>query len=248
MGNTLKGKVALITGASRGIGREIAIDMGKEGALIAINYKEDDKGAEDTLRFLKNYGIFTKAYKGDVKEYAFSEKMIHSVINDFGGLDVLVNNAGISKTGLFMDMTERDYNEVMDVNFKGVFNCSNAAVKHMLNKKSGCIINISSIWGNAGASCEVLYSAAKGAVNSFTKALGKELAPSNIRVNAIAPGVIDTVMNSNLSAEERESLKQEIPFMRFGKSEEVGKLAVFLASENSSYITSQVITIDGGFL
>lgn len=246
LNNILEGKVALVTGASRGIGREIAIELGKAGALIAINYKEDDEGAKKTIDLLKTKGIFSKAYKGDVKNFSYSKKMIGNVISDFGKLDILVNNAGIAKVGLFMDMTEEDYNEVMDINFKGIFNCSNAAVKYMLPKKTGCIINISSIWGNNGASCEVLYSASKGAVNAFTKALGKELAPSNIRVNAIAPGVIDTSMNNNLSEEEKENLKQEIPLMRFGKSDDIGKLAVFLASENSSYITSQIITIDGG--
>lgn len=246
MNNILEGKVALVTGASRGIGREIAIELGKAGALIAINYKEDDEGAKKTIDLLKTKGIFSKAYKGDVKNFSYSKKMIGNVISDFGKMDILVNNAGIAKVGLFMDMTEEDYNEVMDINFKGIFNCSNAAVKYMLPKKTGCIINISSIWGNNGASCEVLYSASKGAVNAFTKALGKELAPSNIRVNAIAPGVIDTSMNNNLSEEEKENLKQEIPLMRFGKSDDIGKLAVFLASENSSYITSQIITIDGG--
>lgn len=243
----LNGKVALITGASRGIGKHIALEMGKAGALLALNYKEDEKGTVETLRLLKNLGVYVKAYKGDVASFSSSSEIVDSVIKDFGKLDILVNNAGISRTGLFIDMTEQDCNEVMETNFKGVFNCSSAAVKHMINRKEGSIINISSIWGNVGASCEVLYSASKGAVNSFTKALAKELAPSNIRVNAIAPGVIDTDMNNNLTVSEKKELCNEIPMLRFGKSEEIGKAAVFLASEMSNYITGQVITIDGGF-
>lgn len=145
-------------------------------------------------------------------------------------------------------MSEEDWNSLIDINLKGVINCSHYALKYMLSKKSGSIINISSIWGNTGASCEVIYSATKGAVNSFTKALARELAPSNIRVNAIAPGVIDTEMNKHLSEEEKASLKLEIPMMKFGSGEDVGKVAVFLASEASKYITGQVITVDGGMI
>lgn len=246
--NTLKGKVALVTGASRGIGRHIAIEMAKEGAAVAVNYLKDENGIKETLALLNNEGAYAKAYKTDVRNFEAVRDMIESVIKCFGKIDILVNNAGISKIGLFMDQCETDYNEIFDANFRSVFNCTNAAVKYMVDKKKGCIINISSIWGNAGASCEVLYSASKGAVNSFTKAIGKELAPSNIRVNAISPGVIDTSMNSTFSDEDIKSLKDEIPMMRFGKSDEIGKLAVFLASDNASYITSQIITIDGGML
>lgn len=247
MEKVLTGKVAFITGASRGIGKHIAFEMGKEGAIVAINYKEDQNGAKETVRLLKEHGIYAKAYKGDVSSFSASAEMVNSIVNDFGKIDILVNNAGISKTGLFIDFEEEDYNIVMDTNFRGVFNCTSAAVKYMINKKEGSIINISSIWGNIGASCEVLYSASKGAVNSFTRALAKELAPSSIRVNAIAPGVIDTSMNDNLNVSEKEELKNEIPLLRFGESEEIGKVAVFLASDNSSYITGQVITADGGF-
>lgn len=248
MEKVLRGKVAFITGASRGIGKHIALEMGKEGAMVAINYRDDNAGAEETVKFLRENGIYAKAYKGNIGNFKCSVEIVDSVIKDFGKLDILVNNAGISKNGLFIDMTEEDYDEVMETNMKGVFNCSSAAVKYMLHKREGSIINISSIWGKSGAACEVLYSASKGAVDSFTKALAKELAPSNIRVNAIAPGVIDTSMNNNLHSFEKEALINEIPMQRFGKSSEIGKVAVFLASDNSSYITGQVITADGGFI
>jgi len=244
----LDGKVVLVTGSSRGIGRHIAIEMAKEGASIAINYLKDEVGAKGTLMILNREGVYAKEYRVDVRDFEAVTAMMKDIIENFGKIDVLINNAGVSKIGLFMDHCESDYNEVFDANFKSVFNCTNAVIKYMLEKKKGSIINISSIWGNVGASCEVLYSASKGAINSFTKALGKELAPSNIRVNAISPGVIDTSMNSVFSDEDIKNIKEEIPMMRFGRCDEIGKLAVFLASDNSSYITSQIITIDGGML
>jgi 3-oxoacyl-[acyl-carrier protein] reductase len=248
LSNILSGKVALVTGSSRGIGRHIAIEMAKEGASIAINYLKDDNGAKETLELLNNEGIYAKAYKVDIRNFNDAKAMVEDVVNHFGKIDILVNNAGISKIGLFMDQCELDYNETFNSNFKSVFNCTNAAVRYMIERKTGCIINISSIWGNVGASCEVLYSASKGAINSFTKALGKELAPSNIRVNAISPGVIDTKMNSMFSEENIKNMEEEIPMMRFGRSDEIGKLAAFLASDNASYITSQIITADGGMI
>lgn len=248
MNEILKGKVVLVTGSSRGIGRSIAIEMAKSGAMVAINYMLDEVGAEETLNDIKNMGAYSRKYKADVRSFKDSEEMIGNIVKDFGKIDVLVNNAGISNIGLFIDNVEEDYEHILNSNFKSVYNCTHGVLKNMIERKCGVIINISSIWGNVGASCEVLYSASKGAINSFTKALGKELAPSNIRVNAIAPGVIDTSMNKYFSEEETKVLKEEIPMERFGKGEEVGKLAVFLASEDSSYITSKIITIDGGLL
>lgn len=157
-----------------------------------------------------------------------------------------MNNAGVSKIGLFTDMTEQDWDDVMNTNLKGVFNCCHQAVKYMLSQKSGSIINISSIWGNYGGSCEVLYSASKGGINAFTKALAKELAPSGIRVNAIAPGVIDTDMNECFTAQDRQLILEDIPMQRFGQAEDVAKLATYLASDDANYITAQIITVDGG--
>ncbi|MDD3224664.1 MAG: SDR family oxidoreductase [Clostridium sp.] len=248
MSGKLNGKVALVTGSSRGIGRAIAVELAKQGSYVAVNYKTDLEGSLETAKLIKSIYGFTKIYKADVGNFNETKNMIENIINDFGKIDILVNNAGISKIGLFMDTNEEEYDCIMNSNFKSMYNCTKCVLDNMISRKSGNIINISSMWGNVGSSCEVLYSASKGAVNSFTKALGKELAPSNIRVNAIAPGVIDTKMNSELSEDEMKELICEIPYERIGKPLEVGKLAAYLASEDSSYITSQIITIDGGML
>jgi len=244
----LSGKIALVTGASRGIGKSIALELSKAGAVVIVNYRKDEKGAMDTLKLIKESGNYGECIKADVRYYNDVYSMTYKIIKKYGNIDILVNNAGVSKTGLFIDMTEDEWNELLDINLKGVINCCHCVLNHMVSKKSGNIINISSIWGNTGASCEAIYSATKGAINGFTKALAKELAPSNIRVNAIAPGVIDTQMNNNLSKEEKEALKLEIPMMRFGNGEDIAKLAVFLSSENSKYITGQIITVDGGMI
>lgn len=242
----LKGKVAIVTGASRGIGKGIAIELAKAGACVVINYKSNDEAAEITLREISELGAYALKIKGDVSDYEFSKQLIRTTIEKLGKVDILVNNAGISKVGLFMDEEPAEWDNILNVNLKGTINCSHSVVREMIKQKSGVIINISSMWGNVGASCEVIYSASKGAINSFTKALAKELAPSGIRVNAIAPGVIDTEMNSWLSLKERQLLASEIPMMKFGEVQDVGKLVTFLVSENSKYITGQVITIDGG--
>ncbi|MBZ9633943.1 elongation factor P 5-aminopentanone reductase [Clostridium sp. FP1] len=242
----LKGKVAIVTGGSRGIGKGIAIELAKAGACVVINYKSNDVAAEKTMQEISEIGAYALKIKGDVSDYEFSKKLIKTTVEKLGKIDILINNAGISKVGLFMDATPSEWDGILNVNLKGAINCSHNAVKEMIKQKSGSIINISSMWGNVGASCEVIYSASKGAINSFTKALAKELAPSNIRVNAIAPGVIDTEMNSWLTEDDRESLVAEIPMMKFGEVEDVGMLVTFLAGENSKYITGQIITIDGG--
>lgn len=245
---TLKGKVAIVTGGSRGIGKGIAIELAKAGCCLVINYKSNDEAAEKTMQEIKEMGAYAIKIKGDVSDYKFSKEMIKITLEKLGKVDILINNAGISKVGLFMDATSQELDDVLNVNLKGVINCSHNVVKEMIKQKSGSIINISSMWGEVGASCEVIYSASKGAINAFTKALAKELAPSNIRVNAIAPGVIDTQMNSFLTKGERESLVNEIPMMKFGEVRDVGMLVTFLASENSKYITGQVVTIDGGMI
>ncbi|MFQ9511365.1 MAG: SDR family oxidoreductase, partial [Lachnospiraceae bacterium] len=183
----------------------------------------------------------------DVGDYDFCKSMFASIQKHFGTVDVLVNNAGISYIGLFQDMKPEDWNRVLQVNLNSVFNCSNLAIPGMLQKKSGKIINISSVWGVAGASCEVAYSAAKGGLNAFTKALAKELAPSNIKVNAIACGAIDTEMNQFMSDEELFSLVDEIPMNRLGRAEEVADLAYHLAYKDN-YLTGQVIGFDGGWI
>lgn len=242
------GKVVLVTGGSRGIGKAIALEFAKLGASVVINYKSNDEAAIDTINEIKKIGGYVIAIKGDVSSYTFSGEMIEQIIEKFGKIDILVNNAGISKVGLFIDMTEKNFDDMVNTNLKSVFNTCHAVATYMIKQKSGSIINISSIWGGVGASCEVIYSATKGGVNSFTKALGKELAQSGIRVNAIEPGVIDTEMNRWMTTEDRRAIEEEIPMMRFGEGKDIGKLATFLASEESKYITSQVITVDGGYL
>lgn len=244
----LVGKVAVITGGSRGIGSAIAVQFAKAGAAVVINYNKNDEAADETINQLKEIGVYAVSMKGDISDYNFTKELMDFTISKFGRIDILVNNAGISKVGLFIDADENDWDSIINTNLKGTFNCCHNVAKHMLDKKSGCIINISSMWGNVGASCEVIYSASKGGINSFTKALAKELAPSNIRVNAIAPGVIDTEMNRWLSEEEKKELTDDIPMMKFGKADDVAKLALFLASDDSNYITGKIITIDGGLL
>ena len=243
----LLGKTALITGASRGIGRAIAVEFAKEGANIVINYSKDDMGAEETLKILENIGIVAYKIKEDVSSFEGAKKIIDFTLKSFGKIDLLVNNAAKSTIGLFMDSSKEEIEGILNTNLLGPLYLSKMAIPHMINRK-GVILNISSMWGEVGASCEVLYSTSKGGINLFTKDLAKEMAPANIRVNAIAPGVIDTSMNSFLSKEDRENLEEEIPFGRFGSPEEIGKIAVFLCSEDSSYITGQIIRADGGYI
>ncbi|MFU0824670.1 elongation factor P 5-aminopentanone reductase [Clostridium sp.] len=242
------GKVILITGGSRGIGKSISKEFAKLGGNVIINYVHNDAAAEETLEEIRAFGGYAISIKGDISNYNFTKDMVEKVLNKFGKIDVLVNNAGISKVGLFIDMKEEDFDNIMNTNLKGVFNTCHNVVKHMIYRKQGSIINISSIWGEAGASCEVLYSASKGGINSFTKALGKELASSGVRVNAVQPGVINTEMNKWLTKEERKDLESDIPMMKFGEGEDIAKITTFLASEDSKYITSQIITVDGGYL
>lgn len=244
----LNGKVVLITGGTRGIGKGIALEFARAGAILALNYKSNHKEAETTLEELKSLGCYVKLFDWDISSYKESEENINKIIKEFGKIDILVNNAGISKVNLFIDSSEEDWDNIMNTNLKGIFNCCRQVVPHMIKNEKGSIINISSMWGNVGASCEVIYSASKGGINSFTKALAKELGPSGVRVNAISPGVINTSMNNWLSDEDKDSLMQEIPLCKFGECEDVGNTALFLASDASKYITGQIITVDGGML
>ena len=244
----LKGKIALVTGATRGIGKAIAIELIKEGATVVLNYSKDDLSAEETLKEIETLGGYAKLYKGNISNYEECKNMIDFVISTFGKIDISVNNAAVSFRGLFMDFSERNINDIFGINVLGAMYLSKEAIPHMLGKGKGNIINISSIWGEAGASCEVLYSSTKGAINLFTKSLAKELAPMGIRVNAIAPGVIDTEMNSFLSKDEREELEEEIPFGRFGSPSEVARMVTFLCSDKCEYLTGQIIKIDGAMV
>lgn len=240
-------KTILITGASRGIGKAIAYRFAQAGYSLIINCS---KSAE-SLMTLKNelqqtFHVQILSSVGNIGDYSYAEELFKEIETKFGGVDILVNNAGVSHIGLLSDMTLEEWNHILDVNLSSVFYTSKLAIPYMVSNKSGKIINISSVWGNIGASCEVAYSATKGGMNSFTKALAKELAPSNIQVNAIACGCIDTEMNQCFSEEERQDLINEIPAGRFGKTEEVAELVYTLASEHN-YLTGQIITLDGGW-
>lgn len=241
-------KTVLITGASRGIGRAIAAAFAAAGCRLVItcaNSREELLSLKQELETQFHVNILTSI--GDVSSYSYMQQLFSEVTERFGGIDVLINNAGISHIGLLSDMTIEEWNRIVNTNLTSVFSSCKLAIPYMVHQKAGKIINISSVWGIAGASCEVAYSACKGGVNAFTKALAKELAPSNIQVNAIACGVIDTQMNACFSEEEREALAEEIPAGRFGLPEEVAALALQLATGND-YLTGQIITLDGGWL
>jgi len=237
----------LITGASRGIGRAIAYRFAQAGHAIVINCS---KSANELITLKdeleQNFGVSVLASVGNIGDFTYVEQLFKEIKNEFGGVDIVVNNAGISHIGLLSDMTPEEWHHIMDVNLSSVFYTSKLAIPYMLSKQQGKIINISSVWGNVGASCEVAYSATKGGMNSLTKALAKELAPSNIQVNAIACGCIDTEMNHCFSEEERQDLIDEIPAGRFGRPNEVAELVYTLATENN-YLTGQIITLDGGW-
>lgn len=245
---SLMGKTVFITGSSRGIGQAIAFAFANAGCNIVLNASKSKEALLETEKHLIEDNVPVLALLGDASDYDSCKKMFQSIENTFGSVDILVNNAGISHIGLFSDMNPQQWQRLISVNLYSAFNCTHLAVADMVRKKSGSIINISSMWGNVGASCEAVYSASKGGINSFTKAMAKELGPSGIRVNAIACGVIDTQMNASFDEEERKALAEDISLMRFGTPEEVAKLALFLAQEASSYLTGQIITLDGGML
>ncbi len=238
----LSGKKALITGSSRGIGLEIARALANAGCRVVLNSKNNITELKSALDEIKCVTDACECYLADVSDYLVCKRLFERI----GDIDILVNNAGISHVGLFTDMSPEAWRKVIDTNLLSVFNCTHLALKEMVRKKSGAIINISSVWGERGASCEAAYSASKGGVNAFTKAIAKEIGPSGIRVNAIACGVIDTKMNGWLTSQERAELTDEIALMKFGRPQDVAELAVFLASERSGYLTGQVITLDGG--
>lgn len=240
-------KVVLVTGASRGIGRSIAVTFAKNGYDVVINCVKNADTLMVLQKEIERYGVNCLACVGDVGNPSFVEYMFRQIESHFGTIDVLINNAGISYVGLLTDMTPTDWKLVMDTNLSSVFYCSSKAIPLMLHKKSGRIINISSMWGTCGASCEVAYSASKGGMDAFTRALAKELAPSGITVNAIACGVIDTDMNHCFSEEELEALAEEIPIGRFGAPDEVADFALQIA-EGNAYLTGQIIHLDGGYL
>lgn len=237
-------KTALITGASRGIGRSTAKIFAKSGYRVIINYNHSEAKAKSLCEELDNAYI----YKADVSDSAQVKAMFEYVKESFGGADVLVNNAGISHIGVFQLMDDSEIEKILCTNLTGAILCSKYAVKDMISKKSGNIINISSMWGEAGASCEVVYSASKAGMIGLTKALAKEVGQSGIRVNCIAPGVIETDMNKELDAQTIAELIDEIPLRRMGTAEEIAKIALFLASDDSSYLNGITIGANGGMV
>ena len=240
-------KTIVITGASRGIGKAIAIELAGKGTNIVINCVNNVDKLNEVRSIIEEKGSVCETFIGDMGNYSDVQKMFDMCLQRFGQVDVLINNAGISVVGLFQDMGEDEWHRICNTNIDSVFNCCHFAVKDMMKRHCGKIINISSVWGLYGASCEVAYSASKGAVNSFTKALAKELAPSHIQVNAIACGAIDTSMNGHLSKEELDELACEIPAGTLGKPEGVARL-VKLMLESDDYLTGQVIQYDGGWI
>lgn len=241
-------KTACITGASRGIGAALAKKFAKEGYDLSLSCHRSEEQMQALAESLQDsYNIRVLTFFGDVGDFSFVEKMMKTTLQEFDSLDVLINNAGISYIGLLTDMDIEDWNRILATNLTSVFSTCRLAVPSMVHEKTGHIINISSVWGNVGASCEVAYSACKGGINSFTRALGKELAPSNIQVNAIACGVIDTDMNRCFSKEERTALIEEIPAGRMGTPEEVAELAFSIAT-GTSYLNGQILTLDGGWI
>lgn len=244
----LKDKVAIVTGASKGIGRAIAINFAREGAKVVLNYRSDDNSSQEVLKEIENIGGVALLHKGDVSDFSVAENLIKFCIEKFSRIDILVNNAGITRDTLVLRMKEEDFDSVINVNLKGSFNCAKHASSFMIKQKYGKILNISSVIGLIGNVGQVNYSASKAGIIGMTKSLAKELGSRGINVNAIAPGFIETDMTSVLECKTKETIMSHIPLKKMGNVEDVSNLAVFLASDLASYITGQVITVDGGMV
>lgn len=242
----LKNKIALITGAGRGIGRAIAIALAKEGAEVVINYNGSEERAKEVKQTIEENGGKASIYKCNVSDFVACEAMIKDIVKEYGHLDILVNNAGITKDGLIIKMKEEDFDSVLNVNLKGTFNTIRHSARQMLKQRSGKIINISSVSGILGNVGQANYAASKAGVIGLTKTMARELGSRGITVNAIAPGFVDTEMTEVLSEEIRENACKQIILGRFGKPEDIANTAVFLASDKADYITGQVISVDGG--
>lgn len=239
-------KVALITGASRGIGEAIAIKFAEHGANIAFTYLSSDERARQLEEKLSQYGVRAKGYKSDASDYAASEELAAAVIKDFGGIDICVNNAGISRDNLLLRVTPEQWNEVMQANLNSVYNLTRQVIKPMMKNKAGSIINLSSVVGIRGNPGQSAYAASKAGIIGFTKSIAQELGSRNIRINAIAPGFVETDMTHYLKDGDTAKWFEKIPMQRFGKPEEIANVALFLASDLSTYVTGQVINACGG--
>lgn len=241
-------KCALITGATRGIGKQIAITLAKQGYNIALNYRKENEELENTKKEIEKIGVQILAVKGDVANFEDCENFVKQVIERFGQIDVLVNNAGITKDMLLMRMKKEDFEQVIDTNLVGTFNVTKNVVPYMMKARSGRIINISSVVGISGNAGQTNYSASKAGIIGFTKSLAKEIASRNILVNAVAPGFIETNMTDVVKDDVKQEIAKNIPLKRMGTTQDVANVVKFLASDDSSYITGQVINVDGGML
>lgn len=244
----LKDKIALVTGASSGIGREIAVKFALEGATVIVNYSGNPSGAEEVVEAIKSNGGSAKSVKCDVSNYEAVEAVMKEIVDEYGRIDILVNNSGITRDALIMRMKIEDFDRVIEVNLKGTFNAIKAASKFMIKQKSGKIINMASVVGLTGNAGQANYAASKAGVVALTKSAAKEFATRNINVNAIAPGYIETKMTDVLNDKVKEEILGSIPMKTIGKPEDIAKTALFLASEDSNYITGQVINVDGGMV
>lgn len=239
-------KNIIVTGASRGIGRCIAENLAREGHNVLLNYNKSEKSAKEVKANLTKEGINIEIFKADVSKKAEVKKLIKYAIDKFGKVDVLINNAGIAKVQMFQDIKEEDWNEVIDTNLKSAFYCIQEVLPHMVHEKEGNIINISSVWGMVGASCETLYAISKAGIDAMTKSLAKELGPSNIRVNSIAPGIINTEMNSKINELIKEEIKKDIPLGRIGEPTDIYRAVKWLIEDE--FTTGQVISPNGGWV
>ncbi len=241
-------KTVLVTGASRGIGRSIAMKFASEGYNVVMNYEKNEQAARKTKNDVEAFGVGALLIKADVSDDTKVEQMIRDARIYFGNIDIVINNAGIAYRKLFQDVTSEEWHRIFDVNVNGVYNVCKHTIPKMIENKAGVILNIASIWGIVGGSMETHYSATKGAVIALSKALAKELAPSNIRVNVVAPGAVDTDMLKALTGEEKQSLGDVIPLGEIGEPDDIATLVYYLATDDSKYITGQVISPNGGMV
>ena len=245
---SLQGRNALVTGGSRGIGRAICLELARQGANVAVNYAGNAQAAEETAAACRELGVQAVTIRADVADAAACEAMVKEVISSFGSLHILVNNAGITRDNLALSISEADFDAVLDTNLKGAFCCCKAAYRPMMRQRYGRIINMSSVVGLRGNAGQANYSASKAGLIGLTKSLAKELGPSGIQVNCVAPGVVDTKMNAGLTPEELQALRDETPLGVIGTSEDIAQAIWFLASPESDFITGQVLSPNGGFL
>ena len=242
----LEGKITLVTGASRGIGRQIAKTLAAKGAFVIVNYNGSAAKAEEVVKEIQAAGGNGQAVQCNVSDFESCKEMLDAVVKEHGHLDILVNNAGITRDNLLMKMSEEDFDAVIQTNLKGVFNCTRHIARQMLKQKSGHIVNISSVSGVMGNAGQVNYSASKAGVIGLTKAVARELAPRGVRANAVAPGFVETDMTAKLSEKVRAATEEQIPLKRMARPEEVAGVVRFLASDAAAYITGEVVRVDGG--